>query len=410
LNDLDSVLEPSFLEVKEMGKSFKEMWSDIRGKIKEVSTDELRQRMIKGKETTLLDVREKDEVREEYICGAELLPRGFLEMRVEELIPDKEKPVVVYCAAGVRSGFAVKTLIDMGYRDVASLRGGIEQWKKSGFEVLRDLDFTREQLDRYSRQIILPEVGEQGQARIRRGKVLIVGSGHLSSAATMYLAAGGVGTLGIVDSRPVTHGDLRGQILHTVSSLGENRAESAARMVERINPDVSVKAYPIQLGGEKTADILKDYDLVLECSGDSHTRYLVNDACVLKEKPLFIAEMAQDWGRAMNVYPGEGPCYRCVFPKHEVCETPTGGPVDSNASGGIMGLIQAAEIFKFFLGKGILLKGEFLLWDGFRMSFHRKSVGRHKECPLCGKRRTLNRLMRNEGSYEHHLKQGGIRR
>jgi molybdopterin/thiamine biosynthesis adenylyltransferase/rhodanese-related sulfurtransferase len=400
----------SFLEVRKMGRGFTEMWSEIKGEIKEVSPEELRQRMASGEETVLLDVREKDEVRKEYICGAELLPRGFLEMRVEELIPDKDKPIVVYCAVGVRSGFAAKTLMEMGYKDVASLRGGIEKWKRSGFEVLRDLDLTRGQLDRYSRQIILPEVGEHGQAKIRRGKVLVVGGGHLSSAATMYLAAGGVGKLGIVDTHPVTHGDLRGQILHTLSSLGKNRAESAAKMVERINPDVSAEAYPIQLGGENTEDILRGYDLVLECSGDLGTRYLVNDACVLKEKPLFIAEMERDWGRAMSVYPGEGPCYRCVFPEPEVYEASTEGPADSNALGGMMGLIQAAEIFKFFLGKGDLLKGALLLWDGFRMRFHRKPVERDRECPLCGEHRTITRVMSNEGFYGHQFNQGRIKR
>ncbi len=383
-----------------MGKGFREMWSDLKGKIKEVSPEELSQRMADGKETTLLDVREKDEVRKEYICGAELLPRGFLEMRVEELIPDKKKPIVVYCAAGVRSGFAAKTLMDMGYKDVASLRGGIEKWKRSGFEVLRDLDFTREQLDRYSRQIILPEVGEQGQAKIRRGKVLIVGGGHLSSAATMYLAAGGVGTLGIVDSHPVTPGDLRGQVLHTISSVGKNRAESAAKMVERINPDVSAKAYPIRLGVENTVDILKDYDAALECSGDSRTRYLVNDACVLMEKPLFIAEMAQDWGKAMSVYPGEGPCYRCVFQKPELDGNASEGNGYSVALGGLMGLIQAAEIFKFLLGKGDLLKGKLLLWNGFRMEFQQKPVERDRACPLCGEHPSITRLMQNEDAYE----------
>ena len=158
-----------------MGKAFEEMWSEIKGEINEVSPEELNERMTNRKETLLLDVREKDEVRREYIPGAELLPRGFLEMRVEELIPDMERPIVVYCAVGIRSGFAAKTLMEMGYKDVASLQGGIEKWKGSGFEVLRDLDFTRDQLERYSRQIILPEVGEQGQAKIRRGKVLIIG-------------------------------------------------------------------------------------------------------------------------------------------------------------------------------------------------------------------------------------------
>ncbi len=384
-----------------MGKGFREMWSDIKGKIKEVSPEELNQRVTNGKEATLLDVREKDEVRKEYICGAELLPRGFLEMRVEELIPDKKKPIVVYCAAGVRSGFAAKTLMDMGYKDVASLRGGIEKWKRSGFEVLRDLDFTREQLDRYSRQIILPEVGEQGQAKIRRGKVLIVGGGHLSSSAIMYLAAGGVGTLGIVDSHPVTHGDLKGQVLHTISSIGKNRAESAAKMVERINPDVSAKVYPIRLDVENAVDILKDYDAALECSGDSYTRYLVNDACVLMEKPLFIAEMAQDWGKAISVYPGEGPCYRCVFQKPELDDNASEGNGYSVAFGGLMGLIQAAEIFKFLLGKGDLLKGKLLLWNGFRMEFQQKPVERDRACPLCGEHPTITRLMRDGDSYEH---------
>jgi adenylyltransferase/sulfurtransferase len=376
-----------------MGKGFKEMWSDIKGKIKEVSPEELSQRMANGKETILLDVREKDEVRKEYICGAEFLPRGFLEMRVEELIPDKEKRIVVYCAAGVRSGFAAKTLMDMGYRDVASLRGGIANWKRSGFEVLRDLDFTREQLDRYSRQIILPEVGEQGQAKIRRGKVLIVGGGPLSSAATMYLAAGGVGTLGIVDCHSVTHGDLRGQVLHTVSSLGKNRAESAAKMVERINPDVSAKAYPIQLDAENSMDILKNYDAALECSGNSRTRYLLNDACYFQKKPLFIAEMTRDGGKAMSVYPREGPCYRCAFPEPELDDNASEGDGYSEAMGGLMGLIQAAEIFKFFLGKGDLLKGRLLLWNGFHMRFQQKPIERDRACPLCGEHPAITRLM-----------------
>ncbi len=382
-----------------MGKGFKEMWSDIKGKIKEVSPEELRERMATGKEIILLDVREKDEVRKVYIPGAELLPRGFLEMRVEELIPDKEKAIVVYCAAGVRSGFAAKTLTDMGYKDVASLRGGIANWKRSGFAVLRDLDFTRAQLDRYSRQIILPEVGEQGQAKIHRGKVLIVGGGPLSSAATMYLAAGGVGTLGIVDSHSVTHGDLRGQVLHTISSLGKNRAEWAATMVKRINPDVSAKAYPVQLDVENTVDMLKDYDAALECSSNSHTRYLLNDACYFEKKPLFIAEMTRDGGQAMSVYPGEGPCYRCAFPEPELDDNGSEGDGLSNAMGGLMGLIQATEIFKFFLEKGDLLKGKLLLWNGFHMRFQQKPVERDRACPLCGEYPTITRLTRDRVSY-----------
>jgi adenylyltransferase/sulfurtransferase len=372
-----------------MGKSFQEMWSKIKGKIKEVSPEELKKRIAEGKETILLDIREKDEIRREYICGAELLPRGFLEMRVEDLIPDREKPVVVYCATGARSGFAAKTLMDMGYKDVASLEGGIEKWKRSGFEVLRDLDFTWEQLDRYSRQIILPEVGEQGQAKIQRGKVLIVGGGHLGSAAIMYLAAGGVGKLGIVDSQPVTHGDLRGQILHPVSSLGENRAESAATMVKRINPDVSIETYPIRLGTQNTSDIFKNYDVILECSGDAQTRYLVNDACILMEKPLLIAEVARDGGRAMSIYPGDGPCYRCVFPEVVLEEHASGGNGYWEALGGLMGLIQTMEVFKFFVGKGDSLKGRLLLWDGFRMRFQQKPVERNRACPVCGEHPTI---------------------
>ena len=376
-----------------MGKAFEEMWSEIKGEINEVSPEELNERMTNRKETLLLDVREKDEVRREYIPGAELLPRGFLEMRVEELIPDMERPIVVYCAVGIRSGFAAKTLMEMGYKDVASLQGGIEKWKGSGFEVLRDPDFTRDQLERYSRQIILPEVGEQGQAKIRRGKVLIIGGGHLSSAATMYLAAGGVGKLGIVDFHRVTHGDLRGQVLHTVPFLGKNRAESAANMVRGINPDVSIEAHLVSLGAANTVDIIEGYDVILECSGNSHTRYLVNDACVLREKSLFIAEMEGTWGRAMSVYPGEGPCYRCAFPKTDLDENRGEGESDFEHLGGFIGLIQASEIFKYFLGKGDLLKGELLLWNGFNMRFHRKSVERDRECPLCGEHPTITHLM-----------------
>ncbi len=171
-------------------------------------------------------------------------------------------------------------------------------------------------------------------------------------------------------------------------------------MVERINPDVSAKAYPIRLGVENTVDILKDYDTALECSGDSRTRYLVNDACVLMEKPLFIAEMAQDWGKAMSVYPGEGPCYRCVFQESEPDGNASEGNGYSVALGGLMGLIQAAEIFKFLLGKGDLLKGKLLLWNGFRMEFQQKPVERDRACPLCGEHPSITRLMQNEDAYE----------
>jgi molybdopterin/thiamine biosynthesis adenylyltransferase len=216
----------------------------------------------------------------------------------------------------------------------------------------------------------------------------------------MYLAAGGVGTLGIVDPHPVTHGDLRGQVLHTVTSLGKNRAESAAKMVEKINPDVSAKAYSIQLDAQNTMDILKDYDAALECSGNSRTRYLLNDACVLVEKPLFIVEMARNGGKAMSVYPGEGPCYRCAFPKPELDENPSEGDGYSGALGGLMGLIQSAEIFKFFLGKGDSLKGKLLLWNGFSMRFQEKPLERDRACPLCGEHPTITRLMRDVDSYE----------
>jgi adenylyltransferase/sulfurtransferase len=215
----------------------------------------------------------------------------------------------------------------------------------------------------------------------------------------MYLAAGGIGTLGIIDSHHLAHGDLREQVLHTVASLGKNRAESAAKVVESINPDVSAKAYPIRLGAENISDVLREYDAVLECSGNSRTRYLLNDACYFEKKPLFIAEMTRDGGKAMSVYPGEGPCYRCAFPEPELDDNGSEGNGYSDAMGGLMGLIQAAEIFKFFLGKGDLLKGKLILWNRFHMKFQQNPVDRDGACPLCGEHPTVTLLMRDGDSY-----------
>lgn len=284
--------------------------------VSELSVQEVNHLLQRGKRMILLDVREKEELAFGYLKDSVFIPRAMLRDKVETLLPDKNAPIVVYCAAGVRSILAAKTLKEMGYSQVFSMKEGIEGWKKAGFELASDNGLTSEQLTRYSRHILLKEVGLEGQKRLLEAKVLIVGAGGLGCPAALYLAAAGVGTLGIIDSDRVDLSNLQRQILHSIHDVGRPKTESAKDAISLINPGVKVVTYQERLTSENAENIFKDYDIIVDGSDNFPTKYLVNDAAFFAGKPLVFGGVFQFEGQASVFAPKEGgPCLRCLFPE-----------------------------------------------------------------------------------------------
>lgn len=293
--------------------------------VSELSVQEVQQLLKRGEEIVLLDVREKEELALGYLKNSIFIPRASLPEKAELLLPDKNASIVVYCAAGVRSILAAKTLREMGYRQVASMREGIEGWKKAGYEVASDTGLSSQQLTRYSRHILLQEVGAEGQAKLLKAKVLLVGAGGLGCPIGLYLAAAGVGTLGIIDDDRVDLTNLQRQILHRTSDVGRPKVESAKDAIERINPDVKVITYTERLTSENAMKIFEDYDIIVDGSDNFPTKYLVNDAAFFAKKPFVFGGVFQFEGQASVFTPGNGgPCLRCLFP-----EPPPAGLVPS---------------------------------------------------------------------------------
>ncbi len=307
-----------------MAQSFRQMLATTKREIKEATAEQVRARQTNGEAMVLLDVREPDEVKGGHIDGALQIPRGFLELRVEQQLPDHDRHVVIYCAGGTRSALAAKTLQEMGYTDVVSLAGGFQAWQESGFPSVVPRNFTPAQMRRYSRHILIPEIGLEGQGKLLDAKVLMVGAGGLGSPAAFYLAAGGIGTMGIIDSDVVDETNLQRQILHTTASVGTPKTESARKTLNAINPDVKVREYNERLTARNIREILKEYDLVLDGSDNFATKYLVNDACVLAGKPYVHGSIFRFEGQITTCIPGRGPCYRCLFPEpppHDMAPT-----------------------------------------------------------------------------------------
>jgi molybdopterin/thiamine biosynthesis adenylyltransferase len=297
-----------------MAKTQQDFLAEARREIPEVSVEEVAERQGRGEGFILLDVREADEVRSGYIDGAVTIPRGFLEFQAANKMPDTDKEVVVYCAGGARSLLAAQVLRSMGYDQVSSMAGGITRWKDSGKPVVRDRQLTTEQLERYSRHFLLPQIGEKGQGRLLDAKVLLVGAGGLGSPAALYLAAAGVGTLGLVDADVVDLSNLQRQILHTNDRVGMPKTESGKLAINALNPDVRVQAYNERLTTDNVLDIFRDYDIIVDGCDNFPTRYLVNDAAVMVRKPVVHGSIFQFEGQASVFKPFEGPCYRCLFP------------------------------------------------------------------------------------------------
>ena len=379
-----------------MAKSFQDIMAEARKEISEVSAQQVNE-LVKnnGKSPVLLDVRESDEWRQGHLEGALSLPRGFLEIKVETALPNKETPIIAYCAGGVRSLLAAKAMKEMGYQNVSSMAGGYAAWKNGGFNWVQDFQYTPEQLIRYSRHFLLPEVGEEGQAKLLQAKVLMIGAGGLGSPSAYYLAAAGVGTIGIIDNDVVDISNLQRQILHANDRVGMAKVESAKKTLEALNPDVKVVPYHAKLTSENIMEIIKDYDLVVDGCDNFPTRYLVNDACVLTGKPNVHGSIFQFEGQATVFYPGKGPCYRCLYP-----EPPPAELAPSCAEAGVLGVlpgligvIEALEAVKIILGKGETLVGRLLHFNTLTMEINTLKLRRDPNCPMCGDHPTIHELV-----------------
>ena len=380
-----------------MAKTYQQVMDEARRIVPEASPDEVASRLKadNGRAPVLLDVREREEYRQGYVPGAVSLPRGFLEMRVEETVPDKDAPIIAYCAGGVRSLLAGRILKEMGYSDVTSMRGGFGAWKNGGLPITEPRSFTDEQQIRYSRHFLLPEVGEAGQAKLLDAKVLCIGAGGLGSPAAFYLAAAGVGTLGLVDMDVVDLSNLQRQILHTNDRVGMPKTESARMTLKALNPDVKVIEFRERLSSENAFRLFEQFDVIVNGCDNFPTRYLANDAAVILRKPLVDGAIWQFEGQATVFYPPAGPCYRCLFP-----EPPPPGAVPSCAEAGVLGVLpgivgcfQALEAIKLILGQGKPLIGRMMHFDTLSGDVRALRLRRDPRCAVCGEHPTITELI-----------------
>ena len=373
-----------------------------KAEIREMSVQELKQRMDAGEDLTLIDIRERDEFVQGHLPSATFIPRGYLELQIEQHQPQRDKPLVIYCAGGVRSVLAARNLKEMGYTDVISLVGGFNGWKNAGYNFKIPTVLNDEQRIRYSRHTLLREIGEEGQIKLLNAKVLLIGAGGLGSPAAMYLAAAGVGTLGIVDFDDVDVSNLQRQILHGNKDVGRPKVDSAEDRLKDINPDVKVVKYREPISSYNALEIIKDFDVVLNGSDNFPTRYLVNDACHFLQKPLVDASIFMFEGQVTVYQPAipeqgiaGGPCYRCLYP-----DPPPPGEVPSCAEAGVLGVLpgivgslQAIEAVKLIVGFGESLIGRLLMVDTLDMSFRTLKIQRNEECPVCGDHPTVTELI-----------------
>jgi molybdopterin/thiamine biosynthesis adenylyltransferase/rhodanese-related sulfurtransferase len=366
--------------------TFRELIRKVKSEIREVTPEEAQQAAKGG--ALLVDVREADEWAQGHAPGALHVPRGFLELRIEEKAQDKGSKIVLYCAGGTRSAFAARSLQELGYSDVVSLSGGFGKWKEAGLPVEVPKSFTSEQRQRYSRHLLVPEVGEAGQAKLLESKVLLIGAGGLGSPAGLYLAAAGVGTLGILDSDVVDLSNLQRQVLHTNDRVGKPKTESAEATIRALNPDVKVVRHDLRLDSSNVLEVFEPYDLVLDGSDNFSTKYLVNDASWFLRKPNVYGSIFRFEGQVTVFERDKGPCYRCLF-----AEPPPAGLAPSCDEAGVLGvlpgvvgLLQATEAIKLLLGKGRPLVGRLLAYDALEPSFTEFKTRRDPRCRLCGEK------------------------
>ena len=359
----------------------------VKQQIREETAHDAAHRLEAAPRPALIDVRERDEYEQGFIPGAVHIARGNLETRIEANVPDHAAPVIIYCAAGNRSAFAAKTLGELGYETVYSLSGGYTDWKRNGFPTVLPRSLDGEKRSRYSRHLLIPEVGEEGQLRLLDSKVLLIGAGGLGSPAALYLAAAGVGTLGIIDADTVDTSNLQRQIVHTVDRVGTPKVDSAEIAIHGINPEVQVKKYDIRLTSENVLDVITGYDVIVDGTDNFPTRYLLNDASLVAGIPVVHGSIYQFEGSVTVYKPHDGPCYRCQYP-----EPPPPELAPSCAEGGVLGVLpgvigtlQATEAVKLLLGIGDPLVGRQLRYDALSMEFVELKMRRDPDCPVCSK-------------------------
>jgi molybdopterin/thiamine biosynthesis adenylyltransferase/rhodanese-related sulfurtransferase len=366
--------------------AFDELLAAARRQVPEVTVPQIEADLQGPGGPRLIDVREKPEWDEGHIPDAVLVPRGYLEQRIENAVPDKSTPLVIYCASGIRSLFAGQTLREMGYTDITSLRGGFNAWKDSGRRYVVPRSLSAAQMGRYSRHVLIPEVGEEGQLKLLDSRILLIGAGGLGSPAALYLAAAGVGTIGLVDADVVDESNLQRQVIHTTDRVGMPKVESARQAINALNSDVNVVGHQVRLGPDNAEGIIAQYDVVIDGSDNFDTMYLVNEVTVRQDKPSISSSILGFDGQITTIVPHSGPCYRCIYSEPP---PPSLAPSCSEVGvlgvlPGIMGLLQATEAIKLVLGIGEPLAGRLLLFDALSASFTELKVRRNPECPVCG--------------------------
>jgi molybdopterin/thiamine biosynthesis adenylyltransferase/rhodanese-related sulfurtransferase len=364
--------------------SFRDLLKETRSHIREVDTQSAAAEVDRPG-TVVVDVREADEYEQGALPGAVHIPRGFLESQVESRVPDHDAPIVVYCAGGARSAFAAETLGQLGYSDVVSVAGGFNKWKDEGRPWTTPKTLTPEQRNRYQRHLLLPEVDVAGQQKLLESRVLLIGAGGLGSPAALYLAAAGVGTLGVIDMDVVDASNLQRQILHNMDRIGERKVDSAKKTLTALNPDVNVVTYDVRLGADNVLQIFDGYDVIVDGTDNFPTRYLVNDASLKLDIPVVHGSIFRFEGQASVYSPHRGPCYRCQVP-----EPPPADLAPSCAEAGVLGVlpgiigsIQAMEAIKLLLGIGEPLIGRLLAYDALEETFRTFKVPRDPDCAAC---------------------------
>jgi sulfur-carrier protein adenylyltransferase/sulfurtransferase len=369
-----------------MSPSSAELLRQVKSEIEEVDPSEVNELLQEG--VTIVDLREVDELASGMLPGAKHVPRSYLESRIEGVVSDRSAHVILYCASGNRSAYAARTLEqDLGYEHVESMAGGITLWKDRGYEVDVPRTLSAEQRERYSRHLLIPEIGADGQQKLLDAKVLLLGAGGLGSPTALYLAAAGVGTLGIVDDDDVDLSNLQRQVIHSTQRIGIPKVDSAEQAIHELNPDVNVVKYPVRLDASNIMEIIEGYDVIVDGVDNFPTRYLLNDATVRLKIPVVSASILGFDGQLSVFKPYEGPCYRCLFREPPPAElAPSCG-----ANGvlgvlpGTMGLLQATEVVKLIVGIGEPAIGRLLLYDALAATLTEVKVHRDPDCPICSR-------------------------
>ncbi|HEY0319139.1 MAG TPA: molybdopterin-synthase adenylyltransferase MoeB [Solirubrobacterales bacterium] len=341
---------------------------------------------IEGGDVVLVDTREPHEYQEVHLEGGRLVPPGLLNDEIAAAAPDKSARTILYCRSGNRSAIAAAQMQRMGYENVASMGGGILAWQEQGLPVVAATGMTAEQRDRYSRHTLLPEVGIDGQLKLLNAKVLLLGAGGLGAPTALYLAAAGIGTLGLVDDDVVDASNLQRQVIHNTERIGESKTSSARKTIEALNPDVEVVEYQMRLDASNILDVIEDYDVIVDGADNFPTRYLLNDASVRLRKPVVSASILSFDGQISTFVPFEGPCYRCLYPTPPPADLAPSCSANGvlGVMAGTMGMLQANEVIKLVLGIGEPLVGRLLLFEALSTRFTELKVRRDPDCPICG--------------------------